>query len=112
MVDKYQDTNIARFELVQLLAGKYRNICVIGDDDQSIFDAPPALAVGSVKAVFWTPDHMVFTGVYHIAIAFIFHTEHYTTQRKLIQALSVPLRGNKVWLISPCLKAGALRHIW
>ena len=50
MVDKYQDTNIARFELVQLLAGKYRNICVIGDDDQSIFDAPPALAVGSVKS--------------------------------------------------------------
>ena len=37
MIDEYQDTNTAQFELVALLSKKYENLCVVGDDDQSIY---------------------------------------------------------------------------
>ncbi len=37
LIDEYQDTNLAQYQMVKLLAAKYKNICVVGDDFQSIY---------------------------------------------------------------------------
>ncbi|MGE5589479.1 MAG: UvrD-helicase domain-containing protein [Bacillota bacterium] len=51
LVDEYQDTNHAQYVLVRLLAGRYRNLCVVGDDDQCLLPDVPVHTVQGVRSV-------------------------------------------------------------
>ncbi|MGN0374741.1 MAG: ATP-dependent helicase, partial [Butyrivibrio sp.] len=59
MVDEYQDTNTAQFKLVQLLASKYKNLCVVGDDDQSIYKFRGANIMNILNFEEYFPDARV-----------------------------------------------------
>ena len=37
LIDEYQDTNEAQYTLVKMISSKYKNVCVVGDNDQSIY---------------------------------------------------------------------------
>ncbi|MEE9289356.1 MAG: ATP-dependent DNA helicase [Bacteroidota bacterium] len=56
LVDEFQDTNIAQIELLKLLAGHHRNICVVGDDDQAIYRFRGASYASFVKFKELFPD--------------------------------------------------------
>jgi DNA helicase-2/ATP-dependent DNA helicase PcrA len=61
LVDEYQDTNFAQYEMLRLLAGKYRQICVVGDPDQSIYRWRGADAGNFKRFAENFPDAQVYT---------------------------------------------------
>ena len=67
LVDEYQDTNGCQYKLVEMLAREHRNLCVVGDDDQSIYK---------------------FRGA---DISNILDFEHYFTEAKVVKLAELPL---------------------
>lgn len=84
MVDEYQDTNTVQFKLVSLLAGKYRNLCVVGDDDQSIYKFRGANIYNILNFEKEYPD------------AFVIKLEqNYRSTKNILNAANSVIRHNK-----------------
>ena len=83
MVDEFQDTNAAQEELVRLLAGARKNVCVVGDEDQSIYSWRGARA-GNLKR--FTKD---FPGAKIIRLE-----ENYRSTQKILDAAAAVVRNN------------------
>lgn len=83
LVDEYQDTSAAQFEVVRLLAGENHNLCAVGDDDQSIYSWRGA-DIGNILAF---PDQ--FPGAKVIKLE-----QNYRSTSRILSAANAVLAGN------------------
>ncbi len=83
-VDEYQDTNNAQFELVRLLAGERKNICVVGDDDQSIYKFRGANIMNILNF------ENVFKGAKVVKLE-----QNYRSTKNILDAANAVIRNNR-----------------
>ena len=84
MVDEYQDTNTAQFMLVSLLASKYKNLCVVGDDDQSIYKFRGANIANILNF-----EH-VFPGAYTVKLE-----QNYRSTKNILKVANSVIKNNQ-----------------